>query len=361
MMVMTMVRITTSVALKVRARSRRKLESNNILRFLELRRIMDFKTLLTDAGALRGVDTDALLLVVAPGSDLAAHGKALSTALADALKCGDFAFEAGCCLQLSRLDGVKATRVVLAAAGSDSAKAFAAAVSAGLGVLKGGGSKQLVIASALREPINAAQAQALVGAVDATLYVYRHTKPSAPPASKLKRISVACTKAEAAAVRQGLLRGEAIAAGVALARECANRPGNHCTPSFLADEARRLGKEHGLDVQVLERKDIAKLGMGCFLAVAQASKEPMKFIVASYRGAAKSVAPLVLVGKPPGQRPPAPNPYTAPAAYPARQCRTRPEKKRPSSTQPRPAATARETRPQIHISSANPAVAAPWQ
>jgi leucyl aminopeptidase len=48
---------------------------------------------------------------------------------------------------------------------------------------------------------------------------------------------------------------------------------------------------------VLERKEIEKLGMGCFLAVAQASVQPLKFIVLQYRGAAKNAAPLVLVGK----------------------------------------------------------------
>jgi leucyl aminopeptidase len=39
-------------------------------------------------------------------------------------------------------------------------------------------------------------------------------------------------------------RGQAIAAGSTLARECANRPGNHCTPSYLAAQARKLGKDH---------------------------------------------------------------------------------------------------------------------
>src|SRR6185369_15187843 len=92
-------------------------------------------------------------------------------------------------------------------------------------------------------------------------------------------------------------RGQAIAEGVMLARECANRPANHATPSFLADQAKKLGKAHGFKVEVLERRDIEKLGMGAFLAVSQGSAEPMKFIVMRYEGAAKSQAPIVLVGK----------------------------------------------------------------
>jgi leucyl aminopeptidase len=82
-----------------------------------------------------------------------------------------------------------------------------------------------------------------------------------------------------------------------MAREFGNRPGNVCTPSWLGQQAKKLGKQFDLDVDVLDRKEIEKLGMGSFLAVAQGSDEPPRFIVARYDGAAKSKAPVVLVGK----------------------------------------------------------------
>jgi leucyl aminopeptidase len=258
---------------------------------------MDFKIQVAELRDLRHAEADALLLVVGEGTLPENLGKALGAALAGAVKDGDLAYKAGRCLYLHGLSGVKASRVVFAAAGGASTKAFRAALVAGLGHLKGGGARHLVVASALPQPIDAAQAEVLAGAVGDALYVYRHTKPSAPAASKLQRITLACGVAETAAVRDGLRRGEAIAAGVALARECANRPGNHCTPSYLANEARRLGKSHDLAVEVLDRKEVEKLGMGCFLAVARGSEEPLKFIVLQYRGAAKTAAPLVLVGK----------------------------------------------------------------
>ena len=65
----------------------------------------------------------------------------------------------------------------------------------------------------------------------------------------------------------------------------------------MASVAKALGKTHALKVDVLERKDVAKLGMGSFLAVAQGSAEPPKFIVMRYQGAGKTVKPIVLVGK----------------------------------------------------------------
>jgi leucyl aminopeptidase len=58
-----------------------------------------------------------------------------------------------------------------------------------------------------------------------------------------------------------------------------------------------LGKRHGIKVEVLDQKDCEKLGMGCFLAVAQGSKQPPKFIVMEYMGGKKGAAPLALVGK----------------------------------------------------------------
>jgi len=258
---------------------------------------MDFKIQVTELKDLRQAQADALLLLVGEGTEPAALGKALGGLLTQALEDGDLAYKAGRCLYLHKPAGVKAPRVVFAAAGGDSPKALRAALLAGLGPLKGGGARHLLVASALPTPLDAAQAQALVAAAADALYTYRHTKPSAPAAPKLQRLSLACGVANTAAVRDGLRVGEAIAAGVGVARECANRPGNHATPSHLADEARRLGKAHGFDVQVLGRKEVEKLGMGCFLAVAQGSAQPLKFIVMQYHGAGKTAAPLVLVGK----------------------------------------------------------------
>ena len=128
------------------------------------------------------------------------------------------------------------------------------------------------------------------------MYVYRETKPSAPAASKLAAVSVVCSKAEQAAIAAGLKRGEALAAGMTLAREFANRPANLCTPSFLAEQAVQMGKDFGLKVEVLERRDCEKLGMGSFLAVARGSHEAPKFIVARWLGGARNEAPIVLVG-----------------------------------------------------------------
>ena len=258
---------------------------------------MDFRHQISSAGTLASLTCDALLLVVTDDAVDATLDAPLAAALNDAVAQGDLTFKAGKTLYLHRPAGVKASRLVFAAAAAPGAKAFKAAVAKGIDQLKGSGAKHVAVGLAGAGSLDDAHADALVAAVREATYLYRHTKPSAPAASKINKVTLLCTKADAKAVQQGLARGAAIAAGVALAREFANRPGNHCTPTFLAEQAKKLGKEFALKVEVLDRKACEKLGMGSFLAVAQGSDEPLRFIVARYEGAPKAQAPVVLVGK----------------------------------------------------------------
>lgn len=258
---------------------------------------MDFNTHITPAGGLSTLACDALLVVVAGTMVPAGLDKSLAALLDDAVKHGDFEFKAGRCLYLHRPAGLKAARLAYVAAADGSAKALKAAIAAGLSPLKALGVADVAVASVGGEALTAAHAQALVAAVGDAVYVYRHTKPSAPAAPKLRKVTLVCAKAQATVLANGLRQGQAVAAGVAVAREYANRPANHATPSFLAKEAKQLGKQHGFKVEVFDRKQIEKIGMGSFLAVAQGSDEPPRFIVMHYHGTAKGEAPIVLIGK----------------------------------------------------------------
>ena len=259
---------------------------------------MDFNTLVPGKAGLAGVDADALLVVVVGPKMPAALEGPLAAALSDAVSGGDFAFKAGQLLYAHRVAGVKARRVAFVWAADAGAKSLRKAVAMGVALVKGSAAHLAVaVAGPAGVTPDAAAAGALVQSAHDATYVYRATKPSAPAAPKLARVSLVCAKADEAVLAAGLSRGDAVAAGVALARECANRPGNHCTPSYLAETAQKLGKSHGLKVEVLERKDCERLGMGSFLAVAQGSDQPPKFIVARWMGAGKDIAPIVLVGK----------------------------------------------------------------
>jgi leucyl aminopeptidase len=96
----------------------------------------------------------------------------------------------------------------------------------------------------------------------------------------------------------GLARGKAIAAGVKFARELGNLPPNICNPAYLAQQAREFaGRFEQAECEVLEREDMAKLGMGSLLAVAQGSANPPKLVVLKWNGGAPGDRPYVLVGK----------------------------------------------------------------
>ena len=144
------------------------------------------------------------------------------------------------------------------------------------------------------------KAQQLAAASEDAVYRFDELKSDPkPPKRPLRRLSViAAGRDELDAVREGIAAGAAVAHGMNLARTLGNRPGNYCTPSDLADEAMALKKDFpALKVQVLEEKDMEKLGMGALLSVSRGSREPAKLIVMQYHGAKKSDQPVVLVGK----------------------------------------------------------------
>ncbi|WP_111640669.1 leucyl aminopeptidase [Marinimicrobium alkaliphilum] len=143
----------------------------------------------------------------------------------------------------------------------------------------------------------ARQAAELLGA---QLYCYSHTKSQKPETHFTpKSLTFTCLdKRQCASAQRGLEVGSAIAEGQNYARELGNLPGNICTPTYLANEAKRLARNQPkLSVKVLDEKQMKELGMGALLSVSAGSEQPAKLIVMEYKGAAKSQAPIALIGK----------------------------------------------------------------
>ena len=211
---------------------------------------MDFKHQIGSSLQLATLRADALLLVVTPDLLESAGSRQVQLALdpvlkrliADAVKAGDFALKSGRTLYLHHPEGVVAARVVVTVAVNQSAKAYKAALAHGLTLLKSGGASQLLIGGTV--PLLQEHAFAAVVAAGDAHYVYRHSKPSAPTSPKWTRLTVLCLKDEVKDVTSGLALGQAVASGMRLAKECANRPGNLCTPSHLASEAKALAKQY---------------------------------------------------------------------------------------------------------------------
>jgi leucyl aminopeptidase len=139
--------------------------------------------------------------------------------------------------------------------------------------------------------------QAVLVAYDA-LYRFEQMKSKKEKAHvTLRNVIVPAAREDAKSAQAGLTRAVATAHGAALAKDLGNLPGNVCTPTYLAERAQSLAKARRLRVEVLERKDMERLGMGSLLSVAAGSVQPPKLITLEYRGAGKQDAPVVLVGK----------------------------------------------------------------
>lgn len=258
---------------------------------------MDFKHQIASAGTLAGVAADALVVVTHGDSIDPSLDAVVASPIKDAVALGDLQFKQGRTLYVQKPAGLKASRLVVAVAADPTIKSFRNALASGLATLKNLGVKHVAVALANTGEVSEKHAEAAATAALDAAYAYRDTKPSAPPAPVLAKMTLLCGKAEAKDVQRGLARGAAIGEGVRFAKSLANRPGNHCTPTYLGEQAKALGRAHGFKVEVLDRKQIEKIGMGSFLAVSQGSAEPPRFIVMRYEGAAKTQAPVVLVGK----------------------------------------------------------------
>jgi leucyl aminopeptidase len=120
-----------------------------------------------------------------------------------------------------------------------------------------------------------------------------------PPVSERPKplVHAAICAAAGDTAETALANGVAVAEGQRLARTLAMMPGNLCTPTYMAETAKDIGKRHKLKVTVFGRREMEKLGMGSFLAVAQGTPQKPKFIVIEYRGGKADEAPVALVGK----------------------------------------------------------------
>jgi leucyl aminopeptidase len=234
---------------------------------------------------------DALLVLVSDAYKPAKDG--FSALVGRAIKDGDAQTKAGKVLALYKLAQSQATRVVIAGIGDGSAKQVRSGVTAALAGVKSDKLKKLVVAFAA--PAQAAALRSAVSAVADATYCYTSTK-SKPEGRSLHTVLFGAS--DASALQPVFDRAVAVVGGVELAKEWGNRPANHATPTLLAKAAEALATKHSkISCDVLGPKEVAKLGLGAFMAVAQGSEEPLRFIVLKYSGAAKSVAPTVLVGK----------------------------------------------------------------
>ncbi len=136
-----------------------------------------------------------------------------------------------------------------------------------------------------------------LAALSTAAYRYHEQKSKAPKRRPLSRVNIHAGPGERNQVALAVRHGNALDAGLRFARDLANAPPNVCNPEWLAAQANTLAEHDGVTVETLDEAEMEALGMGAFLSVTRGSDAPAKLIVARYRGAGESDAPVVFVGK----------------------------------------------------------------
>ncbi len=151
-----------------------------------------------------------------------------------------------------------------------------------------------------RSSISLADAtQAVVEGTELALYEFKELKTEAEddPKKVNDMTFVVFDASKRPEVEAAVEVGRKIVAGVHLTRDLVNRPANYATPTILAQHAQGLANEFGLACQVLDEAEMAELGMGSLLAVAQGSDEPARFIILEHNAGRGDLDTVVLVGK----------------------------------------------------------------
>jgi leucyl aminopeptidase len=226
--------------------------------------------------------------------------------IAKLVKRGDIRGKAGDVLLLADIAGAPCDRIVLVGLGSRSGfkrKQYRRALSSAVAAVSRTGAREAVSYLSLETVADAdSYALARTAAEVAGNSAYRipdHKTAGKKPKATLTRFGIAtASRADKGNAERGLEHGRGIVAGMSLMRDLANQPANVCTPSYLANAAKQLSREHRkISARVLNEADCRKLKMGSFLSVTAGSDEPARLIVLEYWGGTRGDAPTALVGK----------------------------------------------------------------
>jgi len=226
--------------------------------------------------------------------------------LTNILKKGDMDGESGQALMLYNVPGTLCERVLLIGCGTQKDYNRAKhneAIGKATSELNGGHTIEAIFClPALKATETDLYTQLRDAVIKSTEQTYRFDQCKSivtPPKRPLKKLTLLIIdRKDLKAAQKAVTHGQAMANGISLAKDLGNLPGNICTPSYLADQARRLGrKSRKLKIKILEEKQMEALKMGALLSVSRGSRQPAKLIVMEYHGGPARSKPVVLVGK----------------------------------------------------------------
>jgi len=265
-----------------------------------------------EAGDITAISADALIVnlfegVTAPGGGTGAVDRALDGAISRLIELGDIRGKSGEVTVLHALGKLPAHRVVVAGLGKQADFDIDAVrdLSANLvrALRKPGIKNVATIAhgAGIGGLSPGACAQAIAEGAVLGSYRFRKHKGNGnngDDSHEIESLTIVehdQSKVEGmtAAARRGVILGEA----TNFARDMANEPANHLSPTDLARRATTMATEAGLEFEVLDREHMEEKKMGSLLSVARGSAQPPKLVCISYRGREGGGYDVALVGK----------------------------------------------------------------
>ena len=225
--------------------------------------------------------------------------------LSDIIRRGDMEGKSGSTLLLHNVPGTLCDRVLLVGLGKEKEfgdKEYCDAVRSAVRTLNETGSFDgtvFLTETSVRKRSAAWRVRQATIVAQETVYRFDQCKSKKDKVRRpLRKLTfVVDRRNELATDEEALNQGQAIAEGMALAKNLANLPANVCTPTYLAEIAQKLAAEHKLDCQILDSEEMAALGMQSLLAVAKGSQQPPRLIILQHKGGKADDKPVVLVGK----------------------------------------------------------------
>ena len=142
---------------------------------------------------------------------------------------------------------------------------------------------------------DAAAKVALAAALRAWRYDRYRTKLKDKQKPTLTELTIVGAPPEAEA--RWTERYQPVLEGASLTRELVTEPANIIYPETFVERCRKAMEGSGLEIEVLDGKQMAELGMGALLGVAQGSVREPRLLVLKWNGGEQGASPIVFVGK----------------------------------------------------------------
>ncbi|MCW9088081.1 MAG: leucyl aminopeptidase [Gammaproteobacteria bacterium] len=267
----------------------------------------------TSTGPVHSTRTGCLIVGIYEGKKLTPSARQLDEEsdgiIKTALKGGDLSGSLGQTLMLTAPQGLSCERLLLVGCGKEKElkdRSYRQIVQAAAKALLGTKAKE-ALCSLAELPVPEREldwkVRQFIEAAGHAAYRFdqMNSKKKDEERPVLRKVSFPyTTRGEGALIKLGIVQGRAINDGIDLTKDLSNLPGNICTPSYLADQARALARQHkSIKTTILDEKQMERLGMGALLSVSRGSRQPAKLIVMEFTGttAKNKQKPIVLVGK----------------------------------------------------------------